>query len=158
MKKTFSIKKMKKFKRSTIFQLKFSGDPLLPKCPYHQLSSPPPLPPASPDHTLYPSPPVYHPQYNPIYQPNPLASYEQQYCLPTNSSCNSNKTPLNFNPFPKPLSQLFPKVLNANLITKVLPKSMILMTKGGLKHKIQDMIDSGTVGRFPKLIQADHLI
>lgn len=27
------------------------------------------------------------------------------------------------------------------------------MITGGLKHKIQDMIDNGTVGPFPKLIQ-----
>lgn len=95
---------MKKLKWSTI-QPKFSGGNLFClNVPITAYLHHPFLPPTSPGHTLYPSPLVYHPQWNPIYQPNPLASYEQQHCPPTNSSCNSNKPPLNFSPLLKPLS------------------------------------------------------
>lgn len=122
-------KEMKKM--STLFQVELSPPVAISSYP-----SRPPLPafltapftPTYPACTQYPSSSVYLLSYptssactllmHPVQPSNPLVNYHQQLRPPTNLSRNSNKAPRNFASLSEPLSQLFLKLLNANLIAK----------------------------------------
>lgn len=101
--------------------------PYASPAPIYQLIAPPPPPPTY--HMVYPPPPpsppplsVYHHQQQ--YPTNCPDNNQQHNHKQRNPQCNSSKVARNLTPLPEPVSQLYQKLWNANLVTPVQPKPM----------------------------------
>lgn len=133
---------------------------------------------------VYPAP-VYHisassPPYHATYRPQPIYyphqphlsnrshNQRQQNRQQNNPQRSSDKVVRNFTPFSEPLSEIYPKLLSSNLITRIQPKPSSspspkdhdqsvrcayhmdaprhdINSCWAFKHKVQDLIDSGVI-------------
>lgn len=126
--------------------------------------------PSSPYHAMYHHQPIYNPQ-RPCSSNRPH-NQRQQNRQQGNPQRSSNKVVRDFTPLSEPLSEIYPKLLSSNLITRIQPKPSTspspkdhdqsvrcayhmdapghdINSCWAFKHKVQDLIDSGAIAITP---------